>query len=74
MDAPSANNSEWLTRKRLIDPKIRAAGWRIVPFSPSKSLAEYNGCAIEEFETTCGPADRVCDRSECPISAERKIG
>jgi type I restriction enzyme R subunit len=57
MDAPSANNSEWLTRKRLIDPKIRAAGWNIVRFSPSKSLAEYHGCAIEEFETNCGPAD-----------------
>ena len=26
---PSESNSEWLTRKRLIDPKVKAAGWSI---------------------------------------------
>ena len=35
---PSESNSEWLTRKRLIDPKLKAAGWKIVPFSPEKPL------------------------------------
>jgi len=35
---PSESNSEWLTRKRLIDPKLDAAGWSIVPFSPGMSL------------------------------------
>ena len=54
---PSENNSEWLTRKRLIDPKLKAAGWRIVPFSPGISLNSHSRCAIEEFETTNGPAD-----------------
>jgi type I site-specific restriction endonuclease len=27
---PSESNSERLTRKRLIDPKLNAAGWKIV--------------------------------------------
>jgi type I restriction enzyme R subunit len=54
---PSESNSEWLTRKRLINPKLKAAGWKIVPFSPGKPLSAQNGCAIEEFETANGPAD-----------------
>jgi type I restriction enzyme R subunit len=54
---PSENNSEWLTRKRLVDPKLKAAGWRIVPFKPNTSLDSYERCAIEEFETANGPAD-----------------
>jgi type I restriction enzyme R subunit len=54
---PSANNSEWLTRKKLIDPKLRAAGWQIVPFNAGPPLASYERCAIEEFETKNGPAD-----------------
>jgi type I restriction enzyme, R subunit len=54
---PSENNSEWLTRKRLIDPKLKAAGWRIVQFDPTESLNTYDRCAVEEFETEHGPAD-----------------
>jgi predicted type IV restriction endonuclease len=54
---PSENNSEWLTRKRLIDPKLKAAGWRIVPFNPSIPITSYDRCAVEEFETEHGPAD-----------------
>jgi type I restriction enzyme R subunit len=54
---PSESNSEWLTRKRLIDPKLDAAGWRIIPFSPGMSLSSHQNCAIKEFETANGPAD-----------------
>ena len=54
---PSEKNSEWLTRKRLIDPKLKAAGWSIIPFSPGMSLNSDKKCAVEEFETTNGPAD-----------------
>ena len=54
---PSEQNSEWLTRKRLIDPKLKAAGWDIVPFSPGMSLDTDRNCAITEFETANGPAD-----------------
>ena len=53
----SEQNSEWLTRKRLIDPKLIAAGWKIVPFSSGMSLSSYQNCAITEFETANGPAD-----------------
>jgi type I restriction enzyme, R subunit len=53
----SPAESEWLTRRRLINPKLEAAGWRIVPFDPRKPLAAYDRCAIEEFETSNGPAD-----------------
>src|SRR5260221_5990924 len=50
-------DSEWLTRKRLIDPKLKAVGWRVVPFSDGKPLTAFDGCAIEEFPTDNGPAD-----------------
>jgi type I site-specific restriction endonuclease len=55
---PSESNSERLTRKRLIDPKLKAAGWKIVPFSTQKSLIHDGPCAIEEFETANGPSER----------------
>ena len=48
----SEQNSEWLTRKRLTDPK--AAGWEIVPFGAGKALNSYRNCAITELETTNG--------------------
>ena len=54
---PSEQNSEWLTRKRLIDPKLKAAGWKIVHFSSQRPLVNDLPCAIEEFETANGPAD-----------------
>jgi type I restriction enzyme, R subunit len=54
---PSESNSERLTRKRLIDPKLKAAGWKIISFSSQKSLLNDGPCAIEEFETGNGPAD-----------------
>jgi type I restriction enzyme, R subunit len=54
---PSEKNSEWLTRKRLIDPKLKAAGWKVVPFVPGMSLNSHEPWAIEEFETEHGPAD-----------------
>jgi hypothetical protein len=36
---PSESNSERLIRKRLIDPKLKVAGWKIVSFSPRKGLS-----------------------------------
>lgn len=57
MSGPSPKNSEWLTRKQLIDPKLKAAGWRVVSFNSAKSLSAYDRCAIEEYPTDNGPAD-----------------
>src|SRR2546421_2700317 len=57
MSTALPRDSEWLTRKRLIDPKLKAAGWRVVRFSDGKPLSAYDRCAIEEFPTDNGPAD-----------------
>lgn len=46
------------TRKRRIDPRLTAAGWRIVPFEEAKAIRDYGkAAAVEEFMTSAGPAD-----------------
>ena len=57
MPKASPTKSEYLTRKEIIDSKLRAAGWRVVPFRPEGRLTAYDRCAIEEFRTESGPAD-----------------
>ena len=57
MNAPSPENSEWLTRKQLIDNKLKAAGWAVAPFNAGKVISAYEKCAVEEFQTANGPAD-----------------
>jgi type I restriction enzyme R subunit len=57
MPRTTAAASEWLTRKRLIDAKLKAAGWRVVPFVAGQPLTRLNACAIEEYPTASGPAD-----------------
>ena len=49
--------SERETRKRRIDPHLKAAGWTIVPFSPTLRLPVKENLAIEEYPTANGPAD-----------------
>jgi type I restriction enzyme R subunit len=49
--------SEKRTRIELIDPKLRAAGWVIVPFTADLNPSAYDACAVEEYETANGPAD-----------------
>jgi type I restriction enzyme R subunit len=51
------SDSEWRTRKRLIDPKLRAAGWRVVKHDPAHPVGTGKASAIEEFPTANGPAD-----------------
>jgi len=51
------SNSEWLTRKRLIDSMLRSSGWKVVPFAEGKLLTAQHCCAIEEYPTSAGPAD-----------------
>ena len=57
MPTASPANSEWLTRKRLIDGRLNAAGWRVFPFDATKPLVRMDRCAIEEYPTASGPAD-----------------
>lgn len=56
-------NSEWLTRKRLIDRKLNSAGWEVVPFKKGRSIGDWHDCAVEEFETANGPADYALCRN-----------
>lgn len=49
--------SERITRKKRIDPKLQASGWTVVPYDETKPLSSCHGCAIEEYPTTKGPAD-----------------
>jgi len=52
-----AYESEWLTRKRRIDSRLRATGWDIVPFSPGMVLSGLDKVAVEELPTANGPGD-----------------
>src|SRR5690348_11419758 len=49
--------SEFVTRKALVDRRLKDAGWKIAPFQAGKALGEYERCAIEEYPTDSGPAD-----------------
>jgi hypothetical protein len=53
----TTDESERNTRKRLIDPKLRTAGWRVVRFDPRHPFGRTGALAIEEFPTDNGPAD-----------------
>ena len=50
----NGGDSEWLTRKRRIDPRLDALGWSCLKTGSMSS----NGChRTEEEETDNGPAD-----------------
>ncbi|MBA3711013.1 MAG: hypothetical protein H0W76_01020 [Pyrinomonadaceae bacterium] len=49
--------SERQTRKRRIDPKLKASHWKIAPHEEVKPLSWYADTGIEEFSTGNGPAD-----------------
>ncbi len=59
----TTRESEHLTRRQRIDPRVKRAGWsRIVPFQPDLAPAALSATAVEEYETTNGPADYAfCD-------------
>lgn len=51
------------TRLKRIDPKLRSAGWSVVPFAGRRPIEQ--AVAIEEYETDLGPADYVlADRAQ----------
>jgi type I restriction enzyme, R subunit len=53
----TSSESERKTRRERINPRLRARGWKIVPFSPNQPLSAYSNHAIEEYPTANGPAD-----------------
>ena len=61
----SPADSEFVTRKEIIDRRLKDAGWKIVRFDAGKSLGAFDRCAIEEYPTEAGPADyALCIRGE----------
>jgi len=57
LTAASPANSEWLTRRTIVDPKLDAAGWKVCEYDPKLPLSACNNCAIVEYPTDNGPAD-----------------
>src|ERR1700687_6210303 len=55
--SPQPSNSEWLTRKRLIDSMLKASGWKVAPYVAERPLTAQDRYAIEEYPTAAGPAD-----------------
>ncbi len=70
----TAADSEWATRKELVDKALRAAGWRVTPHR-EKPLSALEGCAVEEYPTANGPADYalVMDASVVGIVEAKKL-
>jgi len=64
--------SEKKTRQTRIDPRFRAAGWSVVPFT-NPEPSSYSNAAVEEFETSNGPADyALCTQDQIVGVAEAK--
>ena len=49
MFEPSPAKSEAITRREIIDRRLKDAGWKIVRFDPDKPLATLDRCAIAEY-------------------------
>lgn len=54
---PSGSESERETRRQRIDPLLRSAGWKLVPFEPGHKPNRWTHHAVTEYETANGPAD-----------------
>jgi type I restriction enzyme R subunit len=52
-----SEQSERQTRRELIDPALKRAGWEIRPFDQQKPLSAYDRCAVTEYPTDNGPSD-----------------
>ena len=67
MTTASESNSEWLTRKRRIDPRLDSLGWRM----PTHTLGD--SYRLEEFPTDNGPADyALCSNNQVLSVIEAK--
>lgn len=59
MTRDSSTESEKETRKKRIDPKLEAAGWKVVPTDTPLTPGQKSTYAVEEYETQNGPSDYV---------------
>lgn len=65
--------SEDLTRKSRVDPRLEAAGWKVVPTAPLQEARELSASAVRELETPNGPADyALCDDGAVRAVVEAK--
>ena len=65
--------AERTTRKQRIDPRLTRAGWQIARFRPEAPVSSYVKAAVEEFETTNGPADyALCEGGQVRGVVEAK--
>ncbi len=53
----NAQELEWQTRRRLVDPRLEAQGWTVTRFRQGRQLGAYENQAVAEFPTDNGPAD-----------------
>jgi hypothetical protein len=54
--------SEDVTRRQRVNPRLRAADWGVVRFAAGDPLTLYRTKAVEEFPTAAGPVDyALCD-------------
>src|SRR6187402_236741 len=53
------DQSEWLTRKVLIDPKLKSSGWTVIAHDSRRQDVTGDQYAIAEYPTANGPADYV---------------
>lgn len=49
--------NEAVTRREQIDPRLKAAGWRVVPLTEASGEVPSSPTAVEEWPTANGPAD-----------------
>ena len=66
-----ANESEWLTRKSRIDPKLALSEWPTSRYQ--KGVPDSGALAVEEFPTAHGPADyALCAGGRVVAAVEAK--
>ncbi len=51
------HESEKITRRKRIDPKLKAIGWIVVPYVDGMDVSQLTNHAVEEYQTVNGPAD-----------------
>jgi hypothetical protein len=44
----SPANSEGLSLRKIVDPKLAAAGWKICAYDLARPLSAYDDCALVE--------------------------
>jgi type I restriction enzyme R subunit len=57
MPSDQGAESEWQTRKKRIDTRLEAIGWKVAPFDPGRPLTSFPQHAVTEYQTDNGPAD-----------------